>query len=583
MQSETLLGYLSDDFARELENNGRLDVVAEFSKRQIDYFHALPASLQRPETVRSASLALIHHARALRGLGQYPESLANSAEAIGLLEKLRRAGDQSEATLVNLALAYLIKAQVLDNQFDPAGPTAAQSAANLLSPLAEASQPAAAVRRAYVETLVQVGHEQYSANQNELAARTERRAVALAGTARALDVSSPEMAADFADAAGWLVEVLVSTGHTDEAREVGAQGMQVADKLLQIRPDHREALHAEQLIESSLADGAQIDLDPAAATRYNERYRQISLQLLNLDPNNVGSIVNLGIAYQSLSGVMWDSGNLTESIEWDKKALAEYGRAAVAGSSYLIARACMAVDAVIRQSEIGDRTGAADTLSGSEIFFSRIRKEYPAGSVSQRLGGACDRFSRAYLAYTSDDFGTARRTLTELEEDLRAVQPNGPLQTSQKAQLLHFAGFIQGPIEIERGDYAAAAQAERAAIEAYKTIQHNNISDLRHIALCNIWLAMALARQGRLEESAQTIAPVVKSEREWMARNKGEQWLPLELASALHVQSLADTRRRHDLLHQASALLSRLPPAVAKTREATRWRNWTQQAQKNAG
>ena len=35
--AEHLLGYLTDDFVRELESFGRLDVVAEFAKRQIDY------------------------------------------------------------------------------------------------------------------------------------------------------------------------------------------------------------------------------------------------------------------------------------------------------------------------------------------------------------------------------------------------------------------------------------------------------------------------------------------------------------------------------------------------------------------
>jgi hypothetical protein len=583
MQSETLLGYLSDDFARELENTGRLSVVAEFSKRQIDYFHALPVSLKRPETVRNGALALIHHARALRGLGQYPESLADSAEAIASLESQRRAGDESQATRVTLALAYLIKAQVLDNQFDPAGPVAAQSAANLLQPLAEAPQPSAAARRAYVETLIQVGHEQYSANQNEMAARTERRAVELAGTAGARDVSSLEMAADFADAAGWLVEVLVSTGRTDEAREVGAQGMQVADKLLQLRPDHRQALHAEQLIESSLADGAEIELDPAAAMRYDERYRQISLELLNLDPNNIGSIVNLAISYQSMGGVMWDAGRLNESIEWGQKSLAEHARAAVGHSSYLIVRACQSLDVITHQSQIGDRTGAADTLSASEIYYSRIRKEYPPGSVAQRLGDACQKLSRAYIAYASDDLSAAHQTLAEVEQNMRAAQPEGPLQASQKAQVLHFAGFIRGPVEIKRGDFAAAAQAERAAIEANKTIERNNISELRNLAQCNLWLALALARQGQVEESARTIAPVVRSEREWTVRNKGDQWLPLELASALYVQSLTDAQRRHDLLREASTALNRLPPSILKARETGMWRNWIQQAQKSAG
>ncbi|HUJ52747.1 MAG TPA: hypothetical protein VLX08_04275, partial [Steroidobacteraceae bacterium] len=52
-QAEQLLGYLAVDFARELESFGRLNVLAEFSKRQIDYFHGLPAALRGTETVRN--------------------------------------------------------------------------------------------------------------------------------------------------------------------------------------------------------------------------------------------------------------------------------------------------------------------------------------------------------------------------------------------------------------------------------------------------------------------------------------------------------------------------------------------------
>ncbi|HWG32021.1 MAG TPA: hypothetical protein VN676_15810, partial [Steroidobacteraceae bacterium] len=54
-QAEHLLGYLSDDFGNELESFGRLNVVAEFTQRQIDYFHGLPAGLRDPETVRNGA------------------------------------------------------------------------------------------------------------------------------------------------------------------------------------------------------------------------------------------------------------------------------------------------------------------------------------------------------------------------------------------------------------------------------------------------------------------------------------------------------------------------------------------------
>jgi len=89
-QAEHLLAYLSDDFARELESSGRLDVVAELSKRQIDYFKALPPELKGRESTRNGALSMVHYARAMRTLGKMDAANAASAEAVRLLEQLRQ-------------------------------------------------------------------------------------------------------------------------------------------------------------------------------------------------------------------------------------------------------------------------------------------------------------------------------------------------------------------------------------------------------------------------------------------------------------------------------------------------------------
>ncbi len=116
--AERLLGYLTDDFVRELESFGRLNVVAEFTKRQIDYFHGLPPALKGTETTRNGALAMVHYARSMRMLGNLQAAGANADEAIELLEQLRNRGDGSESTTIALALGYAIKAQILDNQND---------------------------------------------------------------------------------------------------------------------------------------------------------------------------------------------------------------------------------------------------------------------------------------------------------------------------------------------------------------------------------------------------------------------------------------------------------------------------------
>ena len=96
VQAETLLGYLTAGFARELENSGRLDVIASLAKREIDYFHGLPADLKGPETQRTAAQALVQFARAQRRLGRsrrgLGRGLGSGRDPRGTTKRRRRIG-----------------------------------------------------------------------------------------------------------------------------------------------------------------------------------------------------------------------------------------------------------------------------------------------------------------------------------------------------------------------------------------------------------------------------------------------------------------------------------------------------------
>ena len=105
VQAETLLGYLTVNLARELESSGRLDVIASLAKREVDYFHGLPEELKGPETQRTAAEALTQYARSVRRLGDLDGAAAAAEEAEQTLEALRKGGDSSEATIVDLARA----------------------------------------------------------------------------------------------------------------------------------------------------------------------------------------------------------------------------------------------------------------------------------------------------------------------------------------------------------------------------------------------------------------------------------------------------------------------------------------------
>jgi hypothetical protein len=92
------------------------------------------------------------------------------------------------------------------------------------------------------------------------------------------------------------------------------------------------------------------------------------------------------------------------------------------------------------------------------------------------------------------------------------------------------------------------------------------------------WLAMALARQGHLEEASQVIAPVVKFHRDLAARNHGDVWQPVELAGALFAQALSDKTRSAALLHEAAALLDATPLALQGLHDVKQWRQRVREA-----
>jgi hypothetical protein len=121
-------------------------------------------------------------------------------------------------------------------------------------------------------------------------------------------------------------------------------------------------------------------------------------------------------------------------------------------------------------------------------------------------------------------------------------------------------------------DYADAERAQREAIEARKKYLTEAVGDRRDIAEKSTWLAMAMARQGRMTEAAQVIAPVVAFHRELAAKNRGDQWQPVELAAALYAQALTDTTHRAGLLREAAAKIDALPATMRNLHDIRQWR-----------
>jgi hypothetical protein len=578
-QAEQLLGYLSDDFARELESFGRINVLADFAQRQIDYFRAIPAPLKGTQSIRNGALALVHHARALRWLGDLKGAGANAEEAVQLLGRLRDTGDHSEATAIALGLAYVIQAQILDNKNDAGGPAAAQRAVALLQPLAEAPHASIAAKRAYVETLVRVGYEGLAASHYAEAVRAEREAQRIASDLGGRDLSDISMGAYYAEAGGWLIRGLFSTGQTAAGKQAGADSVAVADQVLERRPGYRLALHAQQVILSGLTQAANDELDPLEGLRTGLREEQVSLTLLKLDPNNVTSINNLAVARGDIGDMLWQAGRLHEAMPHYRQQVEDIARATVGGPTFFMTLAYTSCGAAYRNAELGDTAAASATLAAAAPYLAKFRQSEEPGSMAVAIADSIGRICEAAVAFENDDMSAARRIAADAITQLQAATPHGAGQEFQKHISLWLGQHFLGRAEYQLKDFAAAEHSERQALEERSASSGESIGDRRDKGELSTWIAMAIARQGRLEEAAQTIAPVVRFQRELAARNRGDRWQPLELASALYAQALSDPRRSPALLREASVLLARLAPELHSVYDVRQWRMRIQTAQ----
>jgi tetratricopeptide (TPR) repeat protein len=572
--AESLLGYLTDDFVRELESFGRLDVVAEFAKRQIDYFHSLPESLKGPDTVRNGALAMVHYARAKRILGDPAAAQATAAEALRLLEQRRSAGDTSDSDTIALALAYTTKAQIGEFTNDPNAMAYSGRAAELLKPLAEGPNALVAAKRAYVDVLVRVGFEQLRSNQFEQAERSTAHAAKLADSLGAHDLSDFGMAAFYTEASAWWVEALWNQGRLDEARRVAGNAIAVADKVLAQRPGYRLALHAQQLLVSDLGTMSLTELNPLESLGNLRRAVQISLTQLELDPGNMVTINNLSVARNSLGDAHWYAGQLHEALPYYDQATKDAQQVTGAGANLYVGSFYNVGQTAYRHSQVGDYAGAGAVIDAGKPYLAKLRTIEPPGSYAVTVSDLMMRLSVAIVAEQRGDYPPAQRIAGDISRELKLLRPKGGVEAQQWNISMLWAGATEGPAAYGLHDYAAAERAQRAAVEAKQYLGTKGVDDQRALGGFTTWLTMAVARQGRMDEAARLIAPVVKFERGLAARNHGDAWVPVELASALYAQALTDRAQAPALLREAAALLDAVPAEMRNIHDIRIWREF---------
>jgi len=582
-EAEKLIVYLLDDFYLELEPVGRLDIVAALSKRAVDYYAALPPELRSEETDRNRALALVRYGSALRTQSRLEESQKALSDAVAVLGKLRKEGDQSEATSIGLGIGLMSQARVADSMNSRENSRQlAQQAVDVLKPLMSASQPSVASRRAYALAMVYLGFSQQRDNEEETAVGTLEEARAAYKSIDELKLDDLPAAVGYAEASAWQMSALQALGRIDQIRKVGEEAMSVTGQVLEKRPGNMSALRARALISETLAAAEGLSLHLRKGRDLAQQGALDWEAILRIDPSNQiawNNLVNsrLTVGFWSLGlGELRDTEEQWRSavaVQKEVKEVAMIGLVLSLASGYL----------TMLEADLGNRQAAESSLAANRRFIDVATRGLPP-----------DSFGRVYLPeflgsygypttglgygtfaspFAAGDYETIHREALASAKRLEQTKapPQGELD---KNRVLETAYRTAALASYRLKDYATADAEIKRSLEFRRSIPTRTSLDERDEGNQRVLAAAIAARLGRNAEAQQLLEPVLKLHRALYARgpDNEDQGERVEFAYALYASALAAPEQKSSQLAQAAAIVDGLPPAMRRLISITRLR-----------
>jgi hypothetical protein len=569
-ESERLIVYLLDDFYRELEPVGRLEIVGELARRALAYYDGLPAELRGDETRRNQALAQARYGAVLRNQGRRAEAEKVLAAAIATLDALRTRGDRSEPTAIGLAMALSAQARVMSEGQTAESIAPARRAVEILKEAAAAPDASPAVRRAQAAVLTQLGF---------IEQRTARNDEALVSLRAALDAyrsidglrADNDAAANFAITSAWLMDALSALGRADEALRVGEAARAVATTVLDRQPTHMLALRSRALLASNatiaygelLQQGRRAEAADAAAADW--------LTLSRIDPTNVVTVGNLGVARMNGGGALWDLGRAREAAE---KFLDNIDMEAAAAAKWQAARGNVAIQTLLAATTNAERGDLALAERQWAVVMPTIQawtEAFPPDSWGRRFWPRTVPIVQVEYAVARGDIAGARKSARGVREALLELDPGtdpGRRQEWAWMQRRLQAGMVR--IEIEANDLVAAERHVRWLAEARRDRSVTNMDTRREEANDRALSALVLARVGRLDEARALAAQALTFQRGLHALRTDDQMHKVDLVLALVASAWADPEMAKASLGEARTVLDTLPAEVRALRSC-RW------------
>ena len=567
-ESERLIVYLFDDFSRELEPLGRLEIVAGLARHVLKYYEGLPEELRTPETDRNRAMALARYGSVLVSQGNLNEAKLALDDSIQTLDRLRQEGDASEPTAVGLAMGLRARARALHaggSSTDSLAPAA--QAVEVIKPVATAAGSSVAARRTYGTVLTYLGFLQLRQNQAESAAASLAAARDALSSLDELSLVDLNAAAKYAETSAWLVETFTELGRLDDAKRVGEEGRSVASRLLKLHPTHLQALSARALLADSLADIETNELDASSGLALLDEATHDWALLTQIDPSDVISWSNLGASRFSAAEVLLSLGK-------PRAAIARLGEMqpieAEAESSWMVAgvlngnRARMA----LLTGEIGDIRRSDNLRRESLGHFEVATRDLSAESFELPFWRLDSLVGDIDIALSQGNYQRARSIADGLRARIEQLAPPDDYSKQQKTELLRRFHYLLARADLRLDDLAAAQQNVRAVVRYREQLPAQSMRERRAAAADSTLAAIVLARLGQQAEAQQLIRPVMEFHRSLAAMRHDNQTVKLEFIEALYASALANPAQSAALLDEAQSLFNTLSPEMRAQRSA---------------
>jgi tetratricopeptide (TPR) repeat protein len=557
--AEKLVGFLIEDFYKELEPTGRLETMSKLANLAVEYYDGLPPGLVTPQTQLYHGMALVRMGGAQLAADQTEEGMRSLARARELFEQRVAAGDESEAVTLGRALTLFTPYVA----WGPGGAPGSKStdlpeAAALLRPIATSAEGSREAKIVYADILNHMSHAQPQAQAVETC--EEARGI-LAGIG-ARDLTDLTAASVYADTADSQARHSLELGRLEDAARLEREVYEIAESVLARRPGDLRSMKNRALAADLLGRIALRQGDFATALEFATRSEEASEDIVRFNPGDIGSWVYLSRAGNRTAAVLYEQGRLRDALAKLQATVARADDERLAPSAAAVFEEAW-YELAESQVELGRRADAERTLVSAAAATEMAAAQFAEGSPRRRMTAGRPRAERAWLALVAGDAETAFRDFQSIVSEFGTMEfpPDEQLAQSIRDDALSWTlgALTDAAIQLSRFTEAEAAARRRVALpdSAFGDV-------VREKADRQLRLAFALAKQGKTTEAREVLEPALEYFRERRATGSAGTRFRLEYAEALYVSAIAQEddaagrRAREQALAAATAELDRL-------------------------